>query len=271
MSSSGTDTNGIEYVQPLLGLGYKLTYSNDSYTFVENFRTDGSMRCNFRGTPVRHSAMLAGYFKVDENTTPDGEEVSAEMNGGVHSSNEPPTVPNNLYADNMDIGITDMLGTSSRFRFEGTHPNYTSTQNPTYEELPLGTDVRGIWLGYIGMKLNIDTNGDGVADKICLLGMVDTGGLLSGDTVPANNWITTMRVFLTESEVQTISSSTPIKNVFTNYAEAQGHPEHAEQTLRIDGQVHADWTNPNVSLRPYKYVTCKSVGVSKVRDVCEAV
>jgi hypothetical protein len=264
------DVNGIEHVQPLHDLGYHITYSDDDFTFVENFRTDGSMRCNFRGEPVRYSTMLAGYFKVDVNTAPDGEEVAAELNGGMHSGDVPPDVPNNLYADNMDIGIINMTGTSSRVRFEGTHPNYTSGQSPTYEELPLGLDIRGIWLGYIGLKLNIDTDGDGVPDKVGLIGMVDIDGL-DGSNVPQNNWVVTYRRFFTEAEIQSISASTPIKNVFTNYAEEDGNPEFAEQTIRIDDQIHADWTNANVSLRPYKYVTCKTATVTKIRDVCEIV
>jgi hypothetical protein len=60
-TSTGVDKNGIFYLQPLDSDGYQLPYSNETFTFTKNFRSDGSMRMDFR---VRNSVFLAGYFKV---------------------------------------------------------------------------------------------------------------------------------------------------------------------------------------------------------------
>lgn len=110
------DKNGILFVQPLIKEGYKLEYFNETWTFRGNFRTDGSMRCDFQGK-VRDSVMLAGYFNVEGEDN--NEEVAAKMNGGPHSSKYPE------YADVMDMGITNFAGTRSRVRWEKTHPSYS--------------------------------------------------------------------------------------------------------------------------------------------------
>jgi hypothetical protein len=115
-TTSSNDKNGIRYVQPLSG--YRLSYSNETWTFTKNFRSDGSMRCDFRDR-VRDSVYVGGYFKVKG---PDSEEVSAKLNGGPHTSSS----PENTYADTMDVGITNFLGTRSKVRWEKTHPNYSS-------------------------------------------------------------------------------------------------------------------------------------------------
>jgi len=251
------DSNGIQYPQPLLAEGYKLTYSNDTTTFVENFQVGGSMRCNFRDS-VRDSALVGGYIKVDDATTPDGEEVSGQMNGGQHPSAEPPAIPNNTYADTMDIGITNMLGTASRVRFEPTHPTYTGEFQETYSELPIG-QIRDVWRGYLGLKVNLDTNNDGTNDSVALIGMVDIGGLDSQNK-PVNNWKVTYKRIFTAAEI----TATGIKSVFTPYVATIGQSAYVETTMRVDGQVYADWTNANQSLRPYKYMTCKAITASRL-------
>lgn len=100
------DKNGIRYVQALSS--YRLAYSNETWIFTKNFRSDGSMRCDFKDR-IRDSVYVSGYFKVKG---PDSEEVSAKLNGGPHSSSS----PENTYADTMDIGIVNFLGTKSRVR-----------------------------------------------------------------------------------------------------------------------------------------------------------
>jgi hypothetical protein len=256
MSTSGNDINGIQYFQPLTAEGYTISYFNDTYTYVKNFRTDGSMRSNFRGI-VMPSHVVMGYFKVTgASPLTDAEEVACQMNGGTHTGAvtdpdfDSTSVPNAAWADQMDIGITNFLGTTSRVRFEKTHPTYSSAFPPTFEELPIG-DVRGVWRGYAGYKINLDTNGDGRLDTIALIGCVDIDGLIGG-TTPANNWkITYKRLFL-PSEID-------LKAHWRPYVAMICHPEGVEYTVRIDQQVHADWISTDPAVQPYKYTTLKEV------------
>jgi hypothetical protein len=89
--------NGIRYVHPLSS--FKFTYSNETWTFTKNFRSDGSMRSDFKDR-FRKSVFVTGYFKVVKR--PDSEEVSAKkLNGGPHTSSS----PENTYADTMDLSI----------------------------------------------------------------------------------------------------------------------------------------------------------------------
>ena len=202
--------------------------------------------------------MVAGYYKVDVGTLPDGEEVSAQMNGGQHPNDLPPAVPNNTYADTQDISITNMLGTTSRVRFEATHPDYTSDYPPTFEEQPIG-DIRNVWRGYIGLKINLDMDNDGTLDHVALIGMVDVGGLDASEN-PINNWKITYKRIFTEAEI----TAAGIKSVYTPYVATIGQEAYVETTIRIDDQIHADWTNATVALRPYRYVTCKEITVSRL-------
>ena len=165
-TTTSWDKNGIRYPQPFPK--FKLTYSNETWTFTKNFRSDGSMRCDFEDR-IRNSVYIGGYFKVKG---PDSEEVSAKLNGGPHTSGS----PENTYADTMDIGITNFLGTKSRVRWEKTHPDYSSSIMPSSSSLPVG-DVRNKWRGFCGLKVNLDDNRDGKPDRVALIGMVDLGGL----------------------------------------------------------------------------------------------
>jgi hypothetical protein len=54
-TTSSNDKNGIRYVQPLSG--FRLNYSNETWTFTKNFRSDGSIRCDFRDR-VRDSVFM---------------------------------------------------------------------------------------------------------------------------------------------------------------------------------------------------------------------
>lgn len=237
------DKNGVRYVQPLSS--YRLTYSNETWTFTKNFRSDGSMRCDFRDG-IRKSVYVGGYFKVKG---PDSEEVSAKLNGGPHTSDS----PENTYADTMDLGITNFLGTRSRVRWEKTHPNYSSSISPSSSSLPIG-DIHGKWRGFCGLKINLDTNGDGTPDRVALIGMVDVGGLDPTTMKPVNNWkITYSRVFA--------PSEIALKSIWTPYVATIGKPELAYTTIRIDQQSQTEWKSSNP---PYKYVTCKEVASTKI-------
>ena len=141
--------------------------------------SDGTVRCDFRDR-IRKSVYVGGHFKVKG---PDSEEVSAKLNGGPHTSGS----PENTYADTMDLGITNFLGTRSRVRWEKTHPNYSSSISPSSSALPV-VDIRGKWRGFRGLKINLDTNGDGTPDRVALIGMVDVGGLDPTAMKPVNNW-----------------------------------------------------------------------------------
>lgn len=242
-TTSSNDKNGIRYVQPLSG--FRLNYSNETWTFTMNFRSDGSMRCDFRDR-VRDSVYVGGYFKVKG---PDGEEVSAKLNGGPHISSS----PENTYADTMDVGIINFLGTRSRVRWEKTHPNYSSGISASSSSLPIG-DVRNKWRGYCGLKINLDDNGDDKPDRVALVGMVDVGGLDSTTMKPVNNWMVTYLRYFKPSEIA-------LKSIWTPYVATIEKPELAYQTIRIDEQSQSEWkssTNP-----PYRYVTCKQVRATK--------
>jgi hypothetical protein len=244
-ATTSNDKNGIRYVQPLSS-SYRLTYSNETWTYTKDFRSDGSMRCYFRDR-IRKSVYVGGYFKVKG---PDGEEVAARLNGGPHKSSS----PENTYADTMDIGITNLLGTKSRVRWEKTHPYYSSGINPTSSSLPIG-DIRNKWRGFCGLKVNLDSDGDGKPDRIALIGMVDVGGLDTTTMKPRNNWKITYRRIFKPSEIA-------LKSIWTPYVATIDKPELGEQTIRIDQQSQSEWLSS--SNPPYKYVTCKEVTATKI-------
>jgi hypothetical protein len=238
------DKNGIEYVQPLLSDDFRLIYSNETWTFNKNFRTDGSMRCDF-GDCIRNSVFLAGYFKVTGSDT--NEEVSAKMNGGPHSHKVP------IYADTMDLSIVNFAGTKSRVRWEKSHPQYSSSIYPTLHELPID-DIRKKWMGFVGLKINLDTDGDDKPDKVAILGMVDFGGLTPEEGKPANQWKITFKRIFTPLEID-------LKSIFTPYVATIGKPELALHTIRIDQQIHSAWMSSNP---PYRFVTCKEVAAIRI-------
>lgn len=252
MVTSGNDINGIQYLQPLTGDGYTLDYFNETFTYTKNFRSDGSMRSNFVDA-VRPSVALFGYFKVI-STTVDAEEISAEMNGGPHTSTGTSGdffVANDKWADVMDLGITNAIGTTSRVRWEETHPNYSSAFTPTTTGQPIGT-IKNLWRGVCGIKVNIDTNNDDRPDKVAIIGAVDTGGLTSGNTIPANTWVVTYKRLFLPSEIA-------LKSIWRPYVAQICHPDAVENTIRIDGQTQADWISTDPNVQPYKYTTCKEV------------
>jgi hypothetical protein len=242
-TTSSNDKNGVRYVQPFST--YRLAYSNETWTFTKNFRSDGSMRCDFEDR-IRDSVYVGAYFKVKG---PDSEEVSAKLNGGPHTSSS----PENTYADTMDIGITNFLGTRSRVRWEKTHPNYSSGIAPSSSSLPVG-DVRNKWIGFCALKVNLDSNGDGKPDWVGLIGMIDVGGLDPTTMKPRNNWKKTFARNFRPSEID-------LKSIWTPYVATIGKSELAQQTIRVDEQSQSEWQSSNP---PYKYVTCKQVTATKI-------
>lgn len=120
--------------------------------------------------------------------------------------------------------------------------------------MPIG-DVRKKWLGYAGLKINLDTTGDGKQDKVALIGMVDVGGL-DVNNKPKNQWKITYKRIFTPSEID-------LKSIYTPYVATIGRPELAENTIRIDRQSYSAWIS---SSPPYKFVTCKEVTVTRYKS-----
>jgi hypothetical protein len=54
-TTSSNDQNGVRYVQPFKT--FRVEYSNETYTFEKDFKSDGSMRCDFKDD-VRDSVNL---------------------------------------------------------------------------------------------------------------------------------------------------------------------------------------------------------------------
>jgi len=251
-SSDTLDQNGIKRVDPLSQYG--LSYGSEWFTFTKNFRSDGSMRMDFKNRES-DSAMLAGYFRIQSSdcTNTPKEEIAAKFNGGPHTSNGvsgSTEEPNNTWADTMDMGTSFDLD-RGRVRWEKTHPYYSSSISPTSTQTPISGTMCSTpdrWIGYMAFKLNLDSNCDGVVDQIRLLQYIDKSGLNNGK--PRNNWILTFGRTFSVDEIG-------LKSKIQSYVEDIGHPEYRYQTVRIDGQSQSEWqstTNP-----PYKFVTLKQI------------
>ena len=251
-SSDTLDQNGIKRLDPINQ--YSLSYGSEWYTFTKNFRSDGSMRMDFKNRES-DSAMLAGYFRIQSSdcTNTPKEEISAKFNGGPHTSSGSSgstDEPNNTWADTMDMGTSFDLD-RARIRWEKTHPTYSSSISPTSTQTPISGTMCSTpdkWIGYLAFKLNLDSNCDGKVDQIRLLQYIDRSGLDNGK--PRNNWVLTFDRTFSLNEIG-------LKSKIQSYVEDIGHPEYRYQTLRIDGQSQSEWqstTNP-----PYKFVTLKQI------------
>lgn len=230
--STGTkDSNGMVYPQPFMTQGIKLNYFNEASNFDPNFRSDG-MRFDFEGK--RDSVLVTGYFYIPASFSDD--EISAKLNGGPHNDQNP------TWADVFDLGVTNFDGTTSRIRWEATHPQYSSSISPSYEELPIG-DVRGKWVGALGMKVNLDMDKNGSWDHVGVVGMIDVGGIDSSGK-PVNNWKTTfLRIFL--------PNEIGLKSIYTPYVCTINQCSSAENVIRIDN-------SPPTGLL-YKFVNVKEI------------
>lgn len=240
------DGNGIEYPQPLVTDGYNLTFANETNSFQKNFRSDGSMRCDFIGK--RDSVMMAGYFYVTDSMPGypyNGEEVTAKMNGGPHNDTDPD------WADTMSLGITRFDGTKSRARWERDHPQYSDPIHET--NISIG-DVRKKWRGYIGLKVNLP---NASPTQVALVGMVDTGGLNSSGK-PVNNWTVTYKRLFTTAQIDSFGGNgvtAGLKSKFTPYVCTISQCGEAQNTIRIDKQGSPETFDNNY----WKLVTCKTV------------
>jgi hypothetical protein len=256
------DKNSLSIQNPWCEEGFDLDISNQQYTFVKNFRSDGSMRMDFRGhdTP---SPVIAGFIRVqaEDCATIPNEEIAGQLNGGPHTSNGVPgdtNAPNSWWADTMDIGI-DFEGQDSRLRLEPTHPEISDPIASDEDELPLSEDLcvtnnNQNRVGVQYFKTNLDTDCDDEIDSIGLAAYVNLVG--SG-----NNWDLVYKRIFTLEEIEDPNASLngiddKIKSAIVPYVETIGHPEARQQTIRIDQQSLSEWqstTNP-----PYKHITLKN-------------
>lgn len=220
---AGQDKNGVAYIT-IPGF----VYAAERFDWTKNFKSNGSMRHDFENAPDENQVVV-GYFKVDG---PDDEEISAKLGGGPHGDDNPD------WADCYDIGIIDFAGTSSRLRFEKSHPDYAS--GPSAKVTGIG-DVRNEWVGAMGMKLNLDTDGDGKTDKVRVLAWVDPDGLDAAGK-PKNGWKKTLDVTLALSEVKLKSPTIP-------YVTTIGESSQAQATIRIDGQDDGSYEYKFVAYR----------------------
>jgi hypothetical protein len=276
--SAGTlDPNGLMRLNPLaggkspFGDSYNLSYDSEYYIgdARKNFRSDGSMRIDWKGKPATMAdtdgVMLAGYFNIDlggERTSGNDctanplEEVSMKMNGGPHTSSS----PQNTWADTMDSGTISFNGDRSRFRTEETHPDYSGSYpgRTLSGGWPIQTTnlctVPGGWTGVAAFKINVDKNGDGTADAVRILHYVDESGLLNNK--PQNKW---ELVYYQEFAVP---NGMELKSMLQPYVCTIGECDEHQETIRIDEQSLSRWqstTNP-----PYKFVTYKEIVVDGV-------
>jgi len=152
------DKNGVEYIT-IPGV----SYTNESFAPIENFRSDGSYRLDFSGE--RDSVCVGAYMKV---AGPDKEEIAGKLLG-THSTHD-------KNSGSYVIGI-QLDGRRVRLRKE-IHPDYTDDISPT--PLDLG-DLRKKWIGIMYFKIN-QPNGNVVCQAF-----VDVTGLDSSGH-PRNNW-----------------------------------------------------------------------------------
>ncbi|MGE0547444.1 MAG: hypothetical protein AB7R00_10320 [Kofleriaceae bacterium] len=208
-TAAAYDENGVAY---LAIEGFK--YESDRFDWDENFKSDGSMRHDFNNVPDGNQC-LVGYFFVDGSTS---EEISAKLASGPHTDDHTD------YADTYDLGLVNFSGDRSRLRYESTHPNYDDGPSNSLE---VG-DIRKKWVGAMGCKLNLDTDGDGEPDAAKVLAYVDTSGFDANDK-PQNNWVNTLDETIPFDDVQLKSPAEP-------YVATIGKPEISQATMRIDGQ-----------------------------------
>lgn len=256
------DQNGLMRYDPLSD--YSMAVGDEYYTFIKNFRSDGSMRMDFKGHDT-DSLMIAGYFNVEKGggSEPDctrdpDEEISAKMNGGPHNDVNP------TWADTMDLGIVDFEADDARFRTEETHPDYSGTYPGQTTTWPFTSsqslcNVGGGWVGVAAYKINLDSNCDGTDDRVTILGFIDKSGL-GADGKPQNNWQRTYKQTFAEGSLD-------LKSIFEPYVQTIGEADETYQTIRIDDQSRSAWTTTNVSNQPYKFVTLKEI-INIQKDTC---
>lgn len=218
------DRNGVEYIA-IPGFTYE--GGVERFDWHENFKSNGSMRHDFEGTPEENQC-LVGYFVVDG---PDDEEISAKLGGGPHTDDH------ETWADTHDLGIATFAGDRSRIRWEATHPEYDD--GPTFD-IDVG-DLRNQWVGAMACKLNLDDDGDGTTDTIWYVAYVDPQGL-DAQGNPANAWAQTMDAKIPVDDVELKSPAVP-------YVVTIGEADQAQATMRIDEQDEDAYEYDHITYR----------------------
>lgn len=273
-ASMGTeDANGFLRYDPLSD--YSMA-TDDEYFIgnaIENFRSDGSMRIDFKGYDT-DSLMIGGYFHPENGgtncATEGGEFYGAKMNGGPHTTSNPPPAtetsttpwPNQNAADTMDLEVINMDGDESRFRPEKTHPTYGANITSQSGNSFPGTDLCDAspdgWIGILAYKLNLDSDCNGQPDRVSVIGFVDVSGL-NGDGTPKNNWQRTYKQTFT---------SIALKSMYQPWVQTVGHSADTYQTLRVDQQSQSAWEDSESNGdNVYRYVTLKEI-VNITKDTC---
>jgi len=198
------DKNGVEYIA-IQGL----TYTNESLTPKENFRTDGSYRLDFNGE--RDSVCVGAYMNV---AGPKDEEFAGKLLGSHSQHGE--------NSGSYVIGI-QLNGLRVRLRKE-IHPNYTKSISPS--SLDLG-DLRRKWVGLMYFKIN-QPNGN-----VLCQAFVDTTGLDS-DGNPRNNW---QKIF------KCVDDGTIAKKKFKPiWLKPSLGSKKSQNTIRADGQSKSTYS-----------------------------
>jgi hypothetical protein len=205
----GSDVNGVEYL-PIAGYRYVA----DRFDWDENFRSDGSMRHDFHNAPDSNQCVL-GYFFIDG---PDDEEISVKLASGPHNDTNP------TWADTYDLGVTNFIGDRSRLRYEDTHPSYSDGPSDT---ISIG-DIRNKWVGAMGCKVNVDSDGNGEPDAARVVSWVDPTGL-DGNGAPNNGWVVVFDHTIDFADIDLKSPAEP-------YVVTIGEADQAQATIRIDEQ-----------------------------------
>ena len=274
--AAGTlDPNGVLRMNPLASAGpfddeHSIAFDNEYYisNAIKNFRSDGSMRIDWKGKPASMNdtdgTMLAGYFNIDRGgertsgndcTANPTEEISTKTNGGPHNNNDPE------WADVFDSGVIKFNGDSpSRMRTEETHPEYSSAYPG--RSLSGGWPIQstnlctipGGWVGVMTFKINIDKDDDGQQDDaVRILHYVDESGLSTTTGKPKNNW---ELVYYQEFAVP---DGTDLKSMLQPYVCTIGECDEHYETIRVDQQSQSRWQS--TSNPPYKFVTYKTLDV----------
>ena len=223
-SGPPTDQNGVAYID-LPGFTYE--GGIERFDWRENFKSNGSMRHDFEGTPEENQC-LVGYFVVDG---PDDEEISAKLGGGPHTDDH------ETWADTHDLAIANFAGDRSRIRWEATHPEYDD--GPVFD-IDVG-DLRNKWVGAMACKLNVDEDGDGTTDAIRYVAYIDPEGL-DAQGVPANAWVQTMDATIPVDDVALKSPTVP-------YVVTIGESDQAQATMRIDEQDEDAYAYEHIAYR----------------------
>ncbi len=291
--ATGTlDANGLMRLDPIAGYSYSIGneyYINDC---TKNFRSDGSERIDCTSKNIGDDGfIIAGYVDVvkgagnDPNicSTQSAEEISTKVNGGPHTGPVTPGPstftditpwPSENSADTMDVGNINFAGTTGRLRTEVTHPSplvtvpqYDAAGN-TYPGVDLCHASPDNKIGFMTVKMNMDSNCDGVYDKVYLVSFIDTSGY-GTDGKPQNKWTKSQGGYRTGLWIFG-PNDTGLKSIFEYWGRdpSVNHGADSATTLRIDHQSQSAWQS--TSDPPYTAFTVKEL-TNVHKDTCPTV